>query len=140
MALLFLIIVGRTPMQWDSSHNAGFTTSKETWLPVAANYTSCNVALQDSEENSHLKIFRKLISLRHTATLKYGGLQINAVDDDLLVYKREIEGRADADVYAIVLNLGTSNKVVDLSANLDGLPNKMNVTVSSLHSTGPVAG
>lgn len=131
---------GRTPFQWDDSVHAGFSTSEKTWLPVATNYTDCNVALQESQKNSHLKIFRELISLRQTPTMKYGGLQMTAVDDDLLVYKRQIEGQTDADIYAVVLNLGTSNKVLDLSASLGGLPKKMNIAIASIHSTGPVAG
>lgn len=130
----------RTPFQWNSDKNAGFSTSNKTWLPVANNYTDCNVELEESQENSHLKVFRELIALRETSTIKYGGLELNTADDDVLVYKRQIEGQSDADIYAVVLNLGSKNKVIDLNASLSGLPQQMNVVVTSIHSTSPVVG
>lgn len=125
---------GRTPFQWDDSKNAGFSPADRTWLPMALNYTDCNVKLQRSQDKSHLKVFRALISLRQSATFKYGGLEVNAVDDDLLVFKREIEGQDDADIIVVVLNLGTSRKTVDLSSIFAGLPSKLQVAISSIHS------
>lgn len=130
----------RTPVQWNGGKNAGFSTGEKTWLPVANNYTDCNIELEESQETSHLKTFRQLIALRQTPTLKYGDVQLNTVDDDVLVYKREIEGQPGADIYAVVLNLGSKNKVIDLSASLSGLPQLMKVAVTSLHSTGPAVG
>lgn len=129
----------RTPMQWNSKKNAGFTTGAKTWLPVAKNYTECNVELQESQEKSHLKIFRQLIALRSTPTFKDGTLELKAVDG-VLTYKRSVEGNADADIYVVVLNLAGSDKTVNLSANLNGLPAEMKVVVASLHSTGVKAG
>lgn len=89
-----------------------------------------------------MKIFRQLISIRANPTLKYGGLQLSAVDDDILVYKRQIEGKSEeeTDIVVVVLNLGTSDKVVNVSASLDGVPSKLKVAVSSIHSTGPAVG
>lgn len=130
----------RTPMQWDSSTNAGFSSASETWLPLAKNYSECNVKLQETQENSHLKVFRKLIALRQNPTLKYGGLQISAFDKDVLVYGRQIENRSDADIFAVVLNLGTSEKIVNLNAVLDGIPSQLKVIVASIHSKGTKVG
>lgn len=132
----------RTPFQWDSSRNAGFSSAAKTWLPLATNYSDCNVELQESQENSHLKIFRQLISLREDATFKYGGLQIAAVDDDVLVYKREILGQSETNgnIFVVVLNFGATDKVVDLNASLNGIPSKLKVVVSSIHSKGPTVG
>lgn len=125
----------RTPMQWDSSKNAGFSLASNTWLPVAENFTQCNVELQKSVERSHLNVIHELAKLRENPTMKYGGIQIVAVDDDLLVYKRQIYGNGTADVIVIALNLGTSDKVVDLNHHLSELPEKMDVSVVSIHST-----
>lgn len=127
-------------MQWDGSKNAGFSTADKTWLPVANNYTDCNVELQEFQETSYLRIFRQLIALRETPTMKYGGLQLNTVGDDVLIYKRKIEGQFGEDIYAVVLNLGFKNKIIDLSASLSGLPPQMKVVVTSLNSTGPAVG
>lgn len=126
-------------MQWNSKKNAGFTTGAKTWLPVANNYTECNVELQESQEKSHLKIFRQLIALRSTQTFKDGSLELKAVDG-VLTYKRAVEGNANADIYVVVLNLAGSDKTVNLSANLNGLPAEMKVVVASLHSKGVKAG
>ncbi len=63
---------GRTPMQWDTSENSGF--SKETpWLPVNKNYKTVNVATQEEDPNSVLHHFRKMVALRkNNLVLVYG--------------------------------------------------------------------
>ena len=53
----------RTPVQWDSSDNAGFTTG-EPWFYVNPNYTEINVAAQENDPNSLLNFYRKAIKLR----------------------------------------------------------------------------
>ena len=51
---------GRTPMQWDTSPNAGFAPAGvRTWLPLAADYTTCNVAVQAADLTSMLSFFRR---------------------------------------------------------------------------------
>lgn len=67
----------RTPFQWDSGANAGFSTAAKTWLPVAQNYTLNNVQLQTQQLHSHLKVFKSLLKLRHHPTMQYG--QISTV-------------------------------------------------------------
>lgn len=129
----------RTPFQWDSSKNAGFSDGPQTWLPLAENYTECNVKLQESQAKSHLSVLRKLIKLRQHPTLKYGGLEISAVDDDVLVFKRELE-QFDSDVFFVALNLGKSEKVVDLSASLSGVPQQLSVLIASIQSKSPTEG
>ncbi len=63
---------GRTPMQWDTSGNSGF--SKETpWLPVNKNYKTVNVATQEEDPNSVLHHFIKMVALRkNNLVLVYG--------------------------------------------------------------------
>ena len=53
----------RTPVQWDSSENAGFTTG-EPWFYVNPNYPDINVAQQEQDPNSILNFYRKAIHLR----------------------------------------------------------------------------
>lgn len=130
----------RTPFQWDNSTNAGFSTADKTWLPVAENFTENNVQLQKSQVLSHLKLFRKLITLRKNPAFKYGGLQIESVNDDVLIYKREIDGKADANIYVVLLNLGTSYKAVELSTYFQQLPRQMRVAVASIQSETLVIG
>lgn len=55
----------RTPMQWDNTKNAGFSTGSKTWLPVSSDYPEINVKKQlQSEENTHLKVFKNLLAYR----------------------------------------------------------------------------
>lgn len=123
-------------MQWSNETHAGFSSAPTTWLPVAANFTECNVELQEMVESSHLKNFHELIKLREqNPTMKYGALHLAAVDDDVLAYKRYIDGDDNADMIVVVLNLGNYGKVIDLHRHLGKLPDKMRVAVASIHST-----
>ncbi|MEN9563855.1 MAG: hypothetical protein RIR73_2099, partial [Chloroflexota bacterium] len=83
----------RTPMQWDASPNAGFTTGKP-WLPVAANYKQRNVAVQSADEHSTLNFYKTLLHLRRELTALHSG-SFAFVDDlaqDVLAYIREADG------------------------------------------------
>lgn len=124
----------RTPFQWDETKHAGFSFANKTWLNVAENYTDSNVKLQKSSIRSHLKVFRQLMSLRQNPTMKYGGLKMHAVNNDILIYKREIEDKAHSDIVVVLLNLGTSYRTVQLSFYFKELPREMRVVVASIHS------
>ena len=54
----------RTPVQWDNSPNAGFTTGENTWFYVNENYPQINVAQQEEDPDSILNFYRKAIALR----------------------------------------------------------------------------
>ncbi len=54
----------RTPVQWDASPHAGFTTGTP-WLPVHPDYTEVNAAAQRDDPQSVLAHYRRLIALRH---------------------------------------------------------------------------
>ena len=54
----------RTLVQWDSSPNAGFTTSGKPWFYVNPNYTEINVADQEKDPDSLLNFYRQAIALR----------------------------------------------------------------------------
>ncbi|MDA9337903.1 alpha-glucosidase [Flavobacteriaceae bacterium] len=67
---------GRTPMQWDDTNNAGFS-SETPWLPVHENHTTVNVANQQNDHNSVLNHFRKMVALRKdNLLLVYGEYEI----------------------------------------------------------------
>lgn len=55
----------RTPYQWDSSKNAGFSTANETWLPVSDKYLETNLALEIREGmKSHYGVYKSLLKYR----------------------------------------------------------------------------
>jgi alpha-glucosidase len=55
----------RSPMQWDDSPNAGFTTGRP-WLPLASDYTERNVAAHRDDPRSMLTLYHRLLALRRT--------------------------------------------------------------------------
>ena len=55
----------RTPVQWDASAHAGFTTGTP-WLPVHPDHAQVNAAVQRDDPDSVLSHYRRLIALRHT--------------------------------------------------------------------------
>ena len=55
----------RTPMQWDATRHAGFTTG-EPWLPVNPDYVSVNARAARADQESVFHFYRRLIELRHT--------------------------------------------------------------------------
>jgi len=65
----------RTPVQWNSEKNAGFTDGTP-WLMVNPNYTTINVAAQEKDPDSVLSFYKELIALRknpaYKETLVYG--------------------------------------------------------------------
>lgn len=54
----------RTPVQWDDSPNAGFTTGQTPWMNVNPNYSEINVAQQLADPDSILNFYKKAIALR----------------------------------------------------------------------------
>ena len=79
----------RTPMQWDSSKNAGFTKSKP-WIPLNNNFKMINVADQEEDPHSILQYYRKMIAFRKAnKTLVYGEYKdLEPNDSKLFIYKR----------------------------------------------------
>lgn len=102
----------RTPMQWDSSTNAGFTTG-EPWLPLANDYTQVNVAAQLADEQSTLSFYKKLLHLRRSLPALHNGAFtfVDGLGEDLLAYLREANGQR----LLVCLNFGGQTRHIDLS-------------------------
>ena len=81
----------RTPMQWDDSAYAGFSTA-EPWIMVNPNYTKINAKDQVRREDSVFKYYQKLIRLRHNSDLiVYGTYDLILADDkDIYAYTRTL--------------------------------------------------
>jgi alpha-glucosidase len=95
----------RTPMQWDNSEFAGFSTV-EPWLPVGDNVDEINVERQKDDETSLLSFYRKLIKLRQSEPALYGGDYFPVgIKDQLICYTRR-DGESE---FLVALNLGSEN-------------------------------
>jgi alpha-glucosidase len=92
----------RTPMPWDSSPLAGFTTGRP-WLPLGENHSSLNVEKLDQDHESILHLYRTLIALRKShPVLVTGDLRSVAAANNVLSYERHGEGER----LRVILNLG----------------------------------
>ena len=88
----------RTPMQWDDSAYAGFSTTNP-WIMVNPNYTKINAKDQVNREDSVFKYYQKLIKLRHESELIVYGTYDLILDDD-------------KDIYAYIRTLGDKKLIV----------------------------
>jgi alpha-glucosidase len=89
----------RTPMQWDSTANAGFCpASVDPWLPVNPNHVERNVAAQTGDPGSLLELYRSLLALRRaTPALHAGSLELlDGLPEGVLGYRRQVEPVGEA--------------------------------------------
>ncbi len=102
---------GRTPFQWDTTENAGFTTGKP-WLKVNSNHNIINAEAQEKDPNSVLNYFRQLVQLRkQNLTLVYGAYTLLDKDNpDVFAYTRELDGKK----LLILLNFSEKNTTYTL--------------------------
>jgi len=100
--------VSRTPMQWNSEPNAGFSSANETWLPVGTQVT----VEKGRNSAGHLKVYKKLLALRKEKSLMHGVTGFPLVDEDIFSFTRIRKG---APGYLIIVNGGNSTREVDLS-------------------------
>ena len=104
----------RTPMQWNTAKEAGFTTGKP-WLMVNPNYTYINVESELEKENSILREYRKMIAVRQARdAFKKGDLTFLKTNPNILAFSRQM----DDEVYQVVINL--SHKAWPHHLSLDG--------------------
>ena len=80
---------GRTPMQWDASAHAGFTTG-EPWIGVVDNYQTINAAAEVGDPDSIYSYYKQLVALRKQhPVIQSGKIEFLYKDDpDLLAYRR----------------------------------------------------
>jgi len=79
----------RTPMQWDASGDAGFSTAAHTWLPMEEDYRTVNVATEEADPSSLWHWYQSLLGLRSSdAALRDGDTQVLAGNDEVLAYLR----------------------------------------------------
>ena len=92
----------RTPMQWDATPYAGFSTVTP-WLPLSDEFAHENVVNLEADASSILNLHKALIALRtKLPQLVTGAYEPVAAQGDILLYRR----RGDGDAVVIVLNLG----------------------------------
>jgi alpha-glucosidase len=119
----------RTPMQWNTAPNAGFSKANP-WLPVPPSYQTHNVATESKDPNSILSLYKKVLALRHTneALLEGTYTALNEENPNVMSYLRSYKGKA----VLVALNMSASPQkaVFDLSRQGFGLA-RMKTLISS---------
>lgn len=109
----------RTPMQWDASTKAGFTTSEHPWLPVPPSVATYNVVAETQDPGSILSFYKRLLALRRSEPALRDGryLPLNQEDMNVLSFLRKKPGSGVA--ILVVLNMSGEARTVkfDLSAH-----------------------
>ena len=127
---------GRTPMQWDGTPNAGFTTGTP-WIGVTDNYRTINVEAAEADPDSILHYYRRLIRLRKEYDVISEG-DIRFLDTGIphvLAYERIFEGRT----LTVVCNFGSEREVIDIPELAERMENG-SVLISSTGREIPSSG
>lgn len=122
----------RTPFQWDDSKNAGFT-SGTPWLKVNPNYTSLNAAEQETEPESVLAFYRKLIALRKNP--KYRDTVVYGKTEPILEDERGIMAYFRRGEKQDILVLGNFNEK-ECRLKLQGVKGKEVLALLDNYETG----
>ena len=108
----------RTPMQWNTSANAGFSQAKP-WLPVPPTYKTHNVSNESVNPNSVLSFYKKLLALRHNnpALLDGNYVPLNEDDPNVISYLRQYKDRA----VLVALNMSATVQLVKFDLAKHGM-------------------
>lgn len=114
----------RTPVQWDSSEHAGFTTGKP-WLAVQPNYTSINVEQALSDKESVFHTYKQLIQLRKDHPAIVWGDYILLLPDhpNVFAYERQYQGEK----WVVLASISDEKQKV----SLDDMPTEYEVMVTN---------
>ena len=100
----------RTPMQWDGSEQAGFTSGK-SWLPLSPDAAFVNVQAERDDPASLLHLYRSLIDLRRAEqALTLGQYRLESAADDILFYRRDWGQRR----FLIALNFSSGPRTISV--------------------------
>ena len=128
----------RTPMQWTTGAQAGFSTNSKTWLPVPANHATINVATESGKPGSLLNWYRTLIHLRaNVPALSHGDMaMIDTGNPDVLAWRRNAPNGGKVVVainmtgHPATLNLGAAAKLETLAVSDGAAPAQDGATVT----------
>jgi oligo-1,6-glucosidase len=125
---------GRTPFQWNSTKNAGFSAA-QPWLKVNPNYPNVNAQKQEKDPFSPLNYFRKMVKLRlENPVFIYGKYTLlDSENKSVYAYQREYEGKK------VLIILNFTDKSANTSVNLkntkfliSNYPSKNNSVINKL--------
>jgi len=109
----------RTPMQWDDSPDAGFTTAAKPWLPIPSSSTTYNVESESRDPDSIYNCYKRLLALRKSDPALRDGTQESIDNDDPNVFAF-LRRNGDATVL-VALNMSAKAKKVTFDWSSQGV-------------------
>jgi glycosidase len=102
-------------MQWDTSHNAGFTTA-DPWIPLHSDYPARNVLLQNADPKSLLNFYHSLITIRRRVLALQRGefIPLTLKPIHILAYLRKISGQT----VLVAINFSNHTQTLDLTGEI----------------------
>ena len=124
----------RTPMQWSTIAQSGFSPNSTTWLPIGSDYKTINVATESSDPNSLLRWNEALIALRrNNPTLHDGGiLMLDNTNPNVLSYVRT----APTGAHPILISLNMTAEPQTIHLDLSST-NITSTTIKPLLTNAP---
>ncbi len=103
----------RTPLQWDTTENAGFS-EVEPWLPVSPDFNEYNVKSELADKTSFLNLYKTLIELRNTNTaLQTGDIEILQLENtEVIGYNRT---QSNKKIFGIFINFSTEKQEIKIN-------------------------
>ena len=126
----------RTPMQWDTSKNSGFSTAAKTWLWIPPSASTYNVAVESKEPDSILNFYKQLIALRRTNPAIRDGnyVTLNPDDPNVLSFLR----KAGTSSVLVALNMSAQEQTVKFDLSGQGInASKAKLLLSSPAASSP---
>ncbi|MFP5236499.1 MAG: glycoside hydrolase family 13 protein [Acidobacteriota bacterium] len=108
----------RTPMQWNDSTNAGFTTGKP-WLKVPPSAKQYNVEAESKDPNSILNCYKQLLGLRKSDNALRDGEQVTINNDDPNVFA--FVRKTGSETVVVALNMSAQSQVIKLDLKSAGV-------------------
>jgi oligo-1,6-glucosidase len=127
----------RTPVQWDSSPTAGFTTGTP-WIAVNPNAARINVLAQEDDPESVLSYYRALIGLRHDLPVVAHGsfTRIDVGDEAVFAFER----KHDDDLIFVVSNLSSEHRTLRFDPAVLGRWGGARLLLSNQAAPAPLSG
>ena len=117
----------RTPMQWTSGPNAGFTTGRP-WLPVPESAKTHNVETESRSSDSVLSFYKRVLKLRHEESALREGkyIALNESDPHVMSYLRQ----SGDETILVVLNMSAAKQQPSFDLNKQGLAGARSKTLA----------
>ena len=125
----------RTPVQWDSSPNAGFTEAAKPWFAINENYTAVNAGEEEKDPLSILWFYREALALRkREKALLYGKYRLyRPLDRHFFVYERTL----DKESFLILCHFGEKGADVRLPRAWRGRRARLVLDTDNRYKTAP---